>query len=132
MWDSAPTASSPALLPLQVFSFVYQTTAAGPDAKGELVVFIDGKNVGGRIAPVEVGSSRRRYDWTNEIAVRPGKHRLLIGGLEKGSASTRNSNTYYTDFTIAEEETKAIFFSPSEDKTSWSISVESEAETPRK
>lgn len=113
---------SPALLGAMIAGLIVRSASQGPDAEGVLTFFLDGKQVGGHIAPVDVGPVNRRYDWQTDVSVRPGKHRLIVGGLEKGPINTPR-HVHYADFMIADRETKNIVLTPSEDKRQWSITV---------
>jgi hypothetical protein len=116
------------LLPLAVAGLIYSTTSAGRHAQGELTLWLDGKEAGGHLKPSSIGPIKRRYDWMREIAVRPGRHRLVIGGIEKGASTTHGGNVYYTDFTIADNEEKTIAISPQKDKNSWAITISTGSE----
>jgi hypothetical protein len=116
--------NNPDVAVLALASIIHSQVSVGPDAKGELVVLLDGKNVGGRLAPASFGSSKRRYEWEKEVAVRPGKHRLIIGGIDKGRTSSRFWNVFYADFNVADNQSRTITLTPSDNKIRWDIQID--------
>lgn len=117
---------NPLLLPLAVAAEAHAMASTGPNAEGELVLRLDGKDVVGHLAPSKVGVYMRRYAWTRTIPVRPGKHRLIVDGLRKGHSSDAGRNVYHSDFDVSEGECKLVSLTVDDTKTRWAIDIGSE------
>jgi hypothetical protein len=132
--DTMRVNSVPGALAALIFKAIEAgtTKAEGQLTEGEIVASLDGISLGEKIAPTGKEFGKLIYDWQKEVAVRPGKHRVIFNNVTVMHAAGYQSykgDTPYVDFDVKDGDQVTVTFKPVYNKgftgeRDWSLGVE--------